>query len=178
MTGEAMPRQGFLVHDVTGASQTRICGIKSESPRQTSRSTARLAQDQNHQVPLVFDPDMAAGLSRSSHRRSVGPSLYKGASFPRRQLGTQIAASGVKIIDDPLILGGLGSKHSTGRGLQPAKKIVRTALSRPTCSIVPPRANSVWRRPATRREMPIAVVSTTNLSSRQELIRRKRSSSR
>ena len=68
-------------------------------------------------APIVFDPDMAAGLIRSVVGAASGPSLYKGASFLVGQLGKSIAASGVTIIDDALIPGGLGSKPFDGEGL-------------------------------------------------------------
>src|SRR6266851_7972351 len=73
-------------------------------------------------APIVFDPDMAAGLIRSIIGAASGPSLYKGASFLVGELGKQIAASGVTIIDDPLIPGGLGSKPFDGEGLPTSRK--------------------------------------------------------
>ena len=73
-------------------------------------------------APIVFDPDMAAGLIRSIVGAASGPSLYKGASFLVGQLGKQIAASGVTIIDDALIPGGLGSKPFDGEGLPTSRK--------------------------------------------------------
>jgi len=73
-------------------------------------------------APIVFDPDMAAGLIRSVIGAASGPSLYKGASFLVGELGKQIAASGVTIIDDALIPGGLGSKPFDGEGLPTSRK--------------------------------------------------------
>ena len=73
-------------------------------------------------APIVFDPDMAAGLIRSIIGAASGPSLYKGASFLVGQLGKQIAASGVTIIDDALMPGGLGSKPFDGEGLPTSRK--------------------------------------------------------
>ena len=73
-------------------------------------------------APIVFDPDMAAGLIRSIAGAASGPSLYKGASFLVGQLGKTIAAPGVTIIDDALIPGGLGSKPFDGEGLPTSRK--------------------------------------------------------
>jgi len=73
-------------------------------------------------APIVFDPDMAAGLIRSIAGAASGPSLYKGASFLLGQLGKSIAAPGVTIIDDALIRGGLGSKPFDGEGLPTSRK--------------------------------------------------------
>jgi PmbA protein len=75
-------------------------------------------------APIVFDPDMAAGLIRSVVGAASGPSLYKGASFLVGQLGKSIAASGVTIVDDALIPGGLGSKPFDGEGLPTSRKNV------------------------------------------------------
>src|SRR5579863_1492112 len=73
-------------------------------------------------APVVFDPDMAAGLIRSIAGAASGPSLYKGASFLIDKLGQQIAAHGVTVIDDALIHGGLGSKPFDGEGLPTSRK--------------------------------------------------------
>ncbi len=75
-------------------------------------------------APIVFDPDMAAGLIRSIVGAASGPSLYKGASFLVGQLGNPIAAAGVTIVDDALIPGGLGSKPFDGEGLPTSRKNV------------------------------------------------------
>jgi len=75
-------------------------------------------------APIVFDPDMAAGLIRSIAGAASGPSLYKGASFLLGQLGKSIAAPGVTIVDDALIPGGLGSKPFDGEGLPTSRKNV------------------------------------------------------
>jgi PmbA protein len=68
-------------------------------------------------APVVFDPDMAAGLIRSLAGAASGPALYKGASFLIGQLGAQLAAPNVTIVDDGIIAAGLGSKPFDGEGL-------------------------------------------------------------
>ncbi len=73
-------------------------------------------------APVVFDPDMAAGLIRSIAGAASGPSLYKGASFLIDRLGDEIAAPCVTVIDDALIRGGLGSKPFDGEGLPTNRK--------------------------------------------------------
>jgi PmbA protein len=75
-------------------------------------------------APVVFDPDMAAGLIRSIIGAASGPALYKGASFLIGQLGNTIAAPGVTIVDNALIAGGLGSKPFDGEGLPTSRKNV------------------------------------------------------
>ncbi|HEV2171416.1 MAG TPA: metallopeptidase TldD-related protein, partial [Candidatus Binatus sp.] len=73
-------------------------------------------------APVVFDPDMAAGLIRSIVGAASGPALYKGASFLLGQLGKTIAASRVTIIEDAHIPAGLGSKPFDGEGLPTSRK--------------------------------------------------------
>lgn len=73
-------------------------------------------------APVVYDPDMAAGLVRTVAGAASGPSLYRGASFLIGKLGQQIAAPGVTIIDDALMPGALGSKPFDGEGLPTNRK--------------------------------------------------------
>jgi PmbA protein len=75
-------------------------------------------------APIVFDPDMAAGLIRAVVGAATGPSLYKGASFLIGRLGERIGAPGVTIVDDALIPGALGSKPFDGEGLPTSRKSV------------------------------------------------------
>ena len=76
------------------------------------------------EVPVIFDPEMAASLVRHVAGAVAGPSLYRGASFLVGKLGRQIAAPGVTIVDDGTIPGGLGSRPFDGEGLP----ILRTVI--------------------------------------------------
>ena len=91
-----------------------------------SRALRRLGarQVKTAQVPVVFDPEMAASLVRHVAGAVAGPALYRGASFLLGKLGQQIAAAGVTIIDDGTISGGLGSRPFDGEGLP----ILRTVI--------------------------------------------------
>jgi PmbA protein len=73
-------------------------------------------------APIVFDPDMAAGLIRTLASAASGPSLYKGASFLMDRLGTEVASPAVTIIDDGRMPGALGSKPFDGEGLPTNRK--------------------------------------------------------
>jgi PmbA protein len=102
-----------------------------DSPEEIGKTAARRAlrrlgarQVKTAQVPVVFDPDMAATLVRHVAGAVAGPSLYRGASFLLGKLGQQIAAPGVTIIDDGTIPGGLGSRPFDGEGLP----ILRTVI--------------------------------------------------
>src|SRR5262245_8308645 len=69
------------------------------------------------EVPVVFDPDMAASLLRHIAGAASGPSLYRGASFLLKRLGERIAAPSVTIVDDGTLPGALGSRPFDGEGL-------------------------------------------------------------
>src|SRR5580698_335824 len=51
-------------------------------------------------VPIVFDPQMAAGLVHSMAGAASGPSLYRGASFLVGKLDQKVASPNVTLIDD------------------------------------------------------------------------------
>jgi PmbA protein len=76
------------------------------------------------EVPVIFDPDMAATLLRSIAGAASGPSLYRRASFLLERLGTRIAASTVTIVDDGLRPGALGSRPFDGEGLATRRTVL------------------------------------------------------
>ncbi len=76
------------------------------------------------EVPVIFDPDMAASLVRHVAGAVAGPSLYRGASFLVGKLGQQIAATGVTIVDDGTMPGGLGSRPFDGEGLPVLRTVI------------------------------------------------------
>jgi PmbA protein len=76
------------------------------------------------EVPIVFDPDMAASLLRNLSSALSGYSLYKGASFLNGQLGNRIASELTTVWDDGTIPGALGSKPFDSEGLPITRKAV------------------------------------------------------
>jgi PmbA protein len=76
------------------------------------------------EVPVVFDPQMAAGLVRALVSAASGPALYRRASFLVDRLGSRIAAPSVTIVDDGLIPGALGSRPFDGEGLATRRTVV------------------------------------------------------
>ena len=76
------------------------------------------------EVPVIFDPDMAASLVRHVAGAAAGPSLYRGASFLVGKLGQQIAATGVTIVDDGTMPGGLGSRPFDGERLPVLRTVI------------------------------------------------------
>jgi PmbA protein len=76
------------------------------------------------EVPIVFDPEIAASLLRNLSSAISGYALYKGASFLLDKLGTQIAAESVTVIDDGTIPAALGSRPFDAEGLPTTKKVI------------------------------------------------------
>jgi PmbA protein len=95
-----------------------------DPPEEVGRTAARRAlrrlgarQVRTVEVPVVFDPETAAGLVSAVATAASGPALYRGASFLLNRLGQRIAAPLVTIVDDGTLPGGLGSRPFDGEGL-------------------------------------------------------------
>ena len=102
-----------------------------DSPEEIGQTAARRAlrrlgarQVKTAQVPVIFDPEMAASLVGHVAGAVAGPSLYRGASFLLDKLGQQIAAPGVTIVDDGTMSGGLGSRPFDGEGLAVLRTVI------------------------------------------------------
>lgn len=76
------------------------------------------------QVPVVFDPDMAASLLRNLCSAVSGSAIYRGASFLVGRLGQPVTAADLNVVDDGRVLEGLGSKPFDGEGLPTRKTMV------------------------------------------------------
>ncbi|MGH7331801.1 MAG: TldD/PmbA family protein [Candidatus Rokuibacteriota bacterium] len=76
------------------------------------------------EVPVIFDPENAAGLVRLLAGAASGPSLYRRASFLLDRVGTMVAAPSVTIVDDGLIPGALGSRPFDGEGLATQRTVL------------------------------------------------------
>lgn len=76
------------------------------------------------EVPIVFDPEIAASLLRNLSSAISGYALYKGASFLLGKLGVQIASEFVTVIDDGTIPAALGSRPFDAEGLPMKKKTI------------------------------------------------------
>jgi PmbA protein len=95
-----------------------------DDPEEIGRIAARRAvrrlgarRVKTAEVPVVFDPEMAASLVRHIAGAASGPALYRRASFLVGKLGERIAAPSVTIVDDGTIPGALGSRPFDGEGL-------------------------------------------------------------
>jgi PmbA protein len=104
---------------------------KLESPKKVGEKAAQRVlrrlgarKVKTCEVPIVFDPEIAASLLRNLSSAISGYSLYKGASFLLDKLGTQIASEFVTVIDNGTIPAGLGSRPFDAEGLPTTKKII------------------------------------------------------
>jgi PmbA protein len=76
------------------------------------------------EVPVVFDPETAAGLMRHLAAAVSGNALYKGTSFLIGKLGERIAPEFVTVVDDGTLPGALGSKPFDGEGIATRRTVV------------------------------------------------------
>jgi PmbA protein len=74
------------------------------------------------EVPVIFEPMMAAGLVGGIIGAINGDMIYKKASFLLGKLGEPIATPRLTVMDDPHLLRGAGSAAFDGEGLPTYKK--------------------------------------------------------
>ncbi|HSG05382.1 MAG TPA: metallopeptidase TldD-related protein, partial [Nitrospiria bacterium] len=81
------------------------------------------------EVPIIFDPETASELLGSISACVSGTAIYKGASFLAGELGKNVAAAGLSVIDDGRKQGGLGSRPFDGEGLPTRKtEVIRNGV--------------------------------------------------
>ncbi len=76
------------------------------------------------EAPVVFDPDVSRSLLGSFAGCIVGGALFRRASYLLERLDTEVAASEITIIDDPLIARAPGSRPFDGEGLRARRNVV------------------------------------------------------
>jgi PmbA protein len=143
-----------------------------DSPEEIGRVAARRAlrrlgarRVKTVEVPVIFDPDMAAGLVRHIASAASGPALYRGASFLIGKLGQTIASPAITIVDDGTMPGGLGSRPFDGEGL-PVRRTVLVDRGVLTSYLLDTYSGKKLGMPSTHhaaRDGSGVGVSTTNL---------------
>ncbi|MBI2985575.1 MAG: TldD/PmbA family protein [Deltaproteobacteria bacterium] len=105
---------------------SRLESPESIGKRAAARALRRLGarKIKTRELPVVFEPEIAATLLRHLSTALSGYSLYKGASFLVGKLGCKVASDLVTVIDDGTIPAALGSKPFDGEGLPTRKKTV------------------------------------------------------
>jgi PmbA protein len=76
------------------------------------------------QVPIIFDPMVAASILEHIFEGVNGDSVYRGASFLAGKLGQKIAGDNVTVIDDGTIPGGFGTSPFDGEGIPTRRTLV------------------------------------------------------
>ena len=76
------------------------------------------------QVPIIFDPLVAASILEHIFEGVNGDSVYRGASFLAGKLGEKIAADQITVIDDGTIPGGFGTSPFDGEGIPTRRTVV------------------------------------------------------
>ena len=120
---------GAMQRDYWYSAQRRLARL--EDPAAIGRTAAARAvrrlnarQVSTCEVPVIFDPDMAAGLLRHLAAAVSGNALYKRTSFLLGKLGQRIAPEFVTVVDDGTLVGRLGSKPFDGEGLLTRRTVV------------------------------------------------------
>lgn len=122
-------RNGSMQRDYWYSTQRKFSRLESPEAvgtKAAERALRRLGarKIKTREVPVVFDPEIAATLLRQLSSALSGYSLYKGASFLAGKVGTKIASGLVTVVDDGTIAAALGSKPFDGEGLPTRKKTV------------------------------------------------------
>lgn len=122
-------RDGAMERDYESSSERRLA--KHKSPewvgreaglRAASRLGARKVESQT--APVIFENRLSSRLLGAFIGAISGPAIARGVSFLKDRMQKPVFAPGVDVIDDPLRLGGFGSRSFDGEG-RPAQ---RTAL--------------------------------------------------
>jgi PmbA protein len=88
---------------------------KSAGERAVKRLNPRKAQ--TAKLPIIFDPRISGGLVSHFLGAINGAGIARGTSFLKDQMGKQIFADGITIVDDPHRPRGLASKPFDGEGV-------------------------------------------------------------
>lgn len=74
------------------------------------------------QVPVIFDPRLSRGILGILAGGISGASIARGSSFLKDSLQKKIFPSSIRIVDDPHILRGMGSKPFDAEGVRNSKR--------------------------------------------------------
>jgi PmbA protein len=88
------------------------------------RAVARLAprKIKTQTGAVIYDRRLSAGLIGAFLSAISGPSVARGVSFLKDQLGEQVFAEGVNLVEDPFRARGMGSRVHDGEGRAVSRK--------------------------------------------------------
>lgn len=121
--GDSMQRDyAFAVsRTLAGLPEPEVIG-REAGERALRRLGARPVE--TCEVPVLFEPRVAASLLRQLLQCASGYAVYRGASYLIDQVGEVVAAPGVTVIDDATLPGGLGSKPFDGEGMPTRRNVL------------------------------------------------------
>ena len=74
--------------------------------------------------PVLFEAPLAAGLLGAFVQATSGGALYRKSTFLLDSLGKQVFAPHIQIVEDPHVIGGVGSRRSTKKACAPQRRKV------------------------------------------------------
>ena len=104
----------------------RLEPIEDVAARAVSRTLRKLGarKPETCEVPVIFDPLMAARFIESIAKAAGGGNIYRKSSFLVDKRGQRVASKLVTFIDDPLLAGGLASRPFDGEGVKSRRTVV------------------------------------------------------
>lgn len=119
-------RDGAMERDFESSSERTLAKHKSPEwigaeagRRAAARLGARKLDSQT--AAVIFDRKLSSRLLGAFVGAISGPAIARGVSFLKDKMGKPVFAPGVDVIDDPLRLGGFGSRGFDGEG-RPVKR--------------------------------------------------------
>jgi len=119
---------GQMQRDYWYSAHRKFAGL--EAPEAVGRTAAARTVRRLHarkvptqEVPVVFEPEVAASLLRTLAGAAAGSAIYRKASFLAGRLGEVIASPAVTVVDDGTLPGALGSRPFDAEGL-PTRRTV------------------------------------------------------
>jgi len=95
---------------------------RQAAERTVKRLNARQVETQS--VPVVYDPRVSRGIVGHFSGSITGPSIARGTSFLKDEMGERIFGEHIQIIDDPHIRRGMASKAFDGEGVANKKHLL------------------------------------------------------
>ncbi|WP_150047353.1 MULTISPECIES: metalloprotease PmbA [Methylomonas] len=129
-SGDAMQRDYWysVARNPALLESPKLVGEKA-AKRTVARMKARSLS--TRQCPVLFAPEMASGLIGSLLGAISGGSLYRKSSFLLNSLDTQVLPDFVRIHEQPLLVGGMGSASYDAEGVATrARDIVSDGIVR------------------------------------------------
>ena len=120
---------GQMQRDYWYSAHRRLSGL--EAPEAVGRTAAARTVRRLHarkvptqEVPVIFEPEVAASLLRTLAGAVSGGAIYRKTSFLAGRLGEVVASPAVTVVDDGRLPGALGSRPFDAEGLPTRRTVV------------------------------------------------------